>query len=166
MKSIFSLTTMFLAGVGLTTANPVPAPQADTTAPGPYHISGFFASKAHLSSYCRFEFNVSAPSLPDPVTCSAYLDTGFSGATWLAYVYEGAGNCNSGAVTWTFWHPRGAETDRNDAVFNVTVDGEKGTYIVPKEDIIVNLNDVNNPFDNDVFYGGPREFDIVEFPAE
>ncbi|KAK4205097.1 hypothetical protein QBC40DRAFT_271708 [Triangularia verruculosa] len=163
MKSIISLITVF---AGLTTATPVPAPQTDTTAAGPYHISGFFASKAHLSSYCRFEFNITGPTLSGPVSCSAYLDTGFSGATWLAYVYQGVGNCNSDAVTWTFWHPRGAETDRNDAVFNVTVDGVKGTYVVPKEDIFVNLNDEGNPFDNDVSYAGPREFDITDFPVE
>ncbi|KAK0670308.1 hypothetical protein QBC41DRAFT_272947 [Cercophora samala] len=162
MKSIISLATAALIGLSSST----PVPDTTTATPGPYHISGFFASKPHLSSGCHFEFNLTAPSLPgpDPVYCWASVELGFSGATWLGYVYQGLGRCTSDRVAWTFNHPRGAETDRNDAVFNVTVDGVRGTYRVPKEDIYVNLNDERNPFDNDVSYAGPGEFEVGEFP--
>lgn len=198
MKSIFSLAAA-AALVGL--SNSTPLPDATAAAHGPYHISGFFASKPHLSSGCRcvtqqlhplsitpflalspsplslpthtdpslpsFEFNLTSPTLPStpPVYCWASVELGFSGATWLGYVYQGLGHCDNERVDWTFNHPRGAETDRNDAVFNVTVDGVLGTYRVPKEDIYVNLNDEGNPFDNDVSYSGPREFEIVDFPG-
>ncbi|KAK4655494.1 hypothetical protein QC762_302880 [Podospora pseudocomata] len=164
MKSIFSLAAA-AALVGL--SNSTPVPDATAAAHGPYHISGFFASKPHLSSGCRFEFNLTSPTLPStpPVYCWASVELGFSGATWLGYVYQGLGHCDNERVDWTFNHPRGAETDRNDAVFNVTVDGVLGTYRVPKEDIYVNLNDEGNPFDNDVSYSGPREFEIVDFPG-
>ncbi len=107
----------------------------------------------------RYNFDVSAPGLSSPAHCTAYLDAGFSGATWLAYVYEGAGNCNDSAVTWAFYDP----TSGGDATFNVTVNGERGTYTVPEGDITVELNDEENPFDNDVAYTGPKGFEITEF---
>lgn len=103
---------------------------------------------------------MSAPGLSTPAHCTAYLDAGFSGATWLAYVYEGAGNCDNDAVTWTFYQPT---TEGSGATFNVTVDGVKGTYAVPAGDITVRLNDEPNPFDNDVAYSGPKAFQITNF---
>ncbi|KXX77650.1 hypothetical protein MMYC01_205977 [Madurella mycetomatis] len=140
---------------GLASANPLRQESRQTV--GPYEISGFTASKAHLSAFCRYNFNVSAPALSAPAQCSAYVDSGSSGATWLAYVYEGAGNCDNDAVTWTFFHP----TSGGAATFNVTIDGARGTYTVPASDITVSLNDEENPFDNDVAYTGPREFEIT-----
>ena len=100
-----------------------------------------------------------APSLDAPTHCSAYLDAGFSGATWLAYIYDGAGNCTNPAVTWTFFDP----SSGGDATFNVTINGVKGRYIVPEMDITVWLNDEANPFDNDVAYTGPKNFKITDF---
>lgn len=108
----------------------------------------------------RYDFDVASSNIDGGTThCSAYLDAGFSGATWLAYVYEGAGNCTNSAVTWTFFHP----SSGGDATFNVTVKGVKGRYIVPKKDITVSLNDEANPFDNDVAYTGPKSFLITDF---
>lgn len=109
----------------------------------------------------RYDFNVDAPYLDAPTHCSANLDAGFSGATWLAYVYEGAGKCDNAAVTWTFLHP--STSGGADATFNVTVNGIKGTYIVPSKDITISLNNETNPFDNDVAYTGPKNFKITDF---
>lgn len=121
-----------------------------------------FPKQDHLANFGRFNFDVSAPALSTPAHCSAYLDAGSSSATWLAYVYEGAGNCSDSAVTWTFYQPanNGVSTA---ATFNVTVGGEQGTYVVPAEHITVWLNDAQNPYDNDVAYTGPKEFEITEF---
>jgi len=62
-------------------------------------------------------------------------------------------------VTWTFFHP----SSGGDAVFNATIKGVKGRYIVPQKDITVSLNDEANPFDNDVAYTGPKNFLISDF---
>ncbi|KAL2177439.1 uncharacterized protein P884DRAFT_329754 [Thermothelomyces heterothallicus CBS 202.75] len=149
-----SSVALFLAA--LATANPV-----SHHGSGPYHISEFYASKIHNSGTCIYDFDVTAPGLDGAVHCHASVDAGFSGATWLAYVYEGAGNCNNSAVAWTFFQP--ASPVGSDAQFNVTVNGVKGRRIIPGSDISVNLNNETNPFDNDVYYSGPREFDITEF---
>ena len=117
-------------------------------------------SLTNVSRYLSYGFDVSAPGLSAPAHCSAYLDSGFSGSTWLAYVYEGAGNCDNDAVTWTFYQPT---AEGSGATFNVTVDGVKGTYAVPATDITVRLNDEPNPFDNDVAYSGPKAFEITDF---
>ncbi|EAQ91725.1 predicted protein [Chaetomium globosum CBS 148.51] len=151
----FSSAVLLLAG--LAAATPV---QQTRQSVGPYDIAGFTAAKTHNSGYCRFDFDVSAPGLEGDVHCSAYLDAGFSGATWLALVYEGAGNCNNDAVTWTFFQ---SSAEGSGASLNVTVNGVKGLYAIPPEDISVNLNDEENPFDNDVAYSGPKEFQITEF---
>jgi hypothetical protein len=140
---------------GLATASPV---ARQTT--GPYDITNFSASKVHLSGYCNFAFDVAAPGLSAPSHCTAYLDAGFSGATWLANVYEGAGKCDNAAVSWTFFQPT---TTGSGATLNVTVDGVKGRYAIPAEDITVRLNSEPNPFDNDVAYTGSRAFEITEF---
>ncbi|KAL2161784.1 hypothetical protein VTH06DRAFT_7568 [Thermothelomyces fergusii] len=152
---LFSLVPFFLAP--LAAASPV-----RRDGPGPYHISEFYASKIHNSGTCSYDFYVTAPSLDGAVVrCHALADTGFSGATWLALVYEGAGACNSSAVTWTFWQPTWPVG--SDAQLSVTVHGVRGVRVVPGSDITVSLNDEQNPFDNDVYYSGPREFDITEF---
>jgi hypothetical protein len=111
-------------------------------------------------SLSSFDFDVSAPGLEGDVHCNAYLDAGFSGATWLANVYEGAGKCNNDAVSWTFFQSSAAGSG---ASLNVTVNGVKGLYAIPPSDITVSLNDEENPFDNDVAYSGPKEFQITKF---
>ncbi|KAK4157162.1 hypothetical protein C8A00DRAFT_29872 [Chaetomidium leptoderma] len=156
MKTVSSA-ALFLAG--LATASPLQQQETRQSA-GPYEITNFSASKVHLSGYCNYAFDVSAPGLSSPAHCKAYLDSGFSGATWLALVYEGAGNCDNEAVTWTFFQPT---TEGSGATFNVTVNEVKGTYAVPAEDITVTLNSEPNPFDNDVAYSGPKDFAITEF---
>jgi hypothetical protein len=75
-------------------------------------------------------------------------------------VYEGAGKCDNAAVSWTFFQPT---TTGSGATLNVTVDGVKGRYAIPAEDITVRLNSEPNPFDNDVAYTGSRAFEITEF---
>ncbi|KAK4443524.1 hypothetical protein QBC34DRAFT_336737 [Podospora aff. communis PSN243] len=157
MKNIISATILVLAG--LVTASPPfhPGPGPHKR-PGPYLISEFSAAKGHMTGYCQYDFDVRARRLDGAVHCSANLDAGFSGATWLANVWEGAGHCNNTAVTWTFFHSSG-----QDATFNVTVNGVKGMYVVPAKDITVNLNNETNPFDNDVWYTGPKSFKISKF---
>ncbi|KAL2150511.1 hypothetical protein VTH82DRAFT_7074 [Thermothelomyces myriococcoides] len=132
--------------------------------PGPYHISEFTASKIHNSGTCFYDFDVTAPGLEGAVHCRASADAGFSGATWLALVYEGLGTCNNSAVSWTFSQP--TSPIGADASFNVTVNGVKGLHTIPGSDITVNLNDEPNPFDNDVYYSGPKEFDITRFETD
>ncbi|KAK5656849.1 hypothetical protein OQA88_4397 [Cercophora sp. LCS_1] len=157
MKNIIPAIVFVLAGLADLAATLSHHGRDDTR--GPYNISEFSASKGHNSGYCRYGFNVSAPSLDAPTHCGAYVDAGFSGATWLAFVYDGVGNCTNTAVTWTFFHP----TNGGDATFNVTVHGLKGRYIVPQKDITVSLNDEDNPFDNDVAYTGPKDFKVSDF---
>ncbi|KAH6838640.1 hypothetical protein B0I37DRAFT_387440 [Chaetomium sp. MPI-CAGE-AT-0009] len=152
----FSSAVLFLAG--LAAASPVQ--QQTRQSAGPYQIAAFTASKTHNSGFCRFDFDVSAPGLEGAVHCNAYLDAGFSGATWLAYVYEGAGKCNNSAVSWTFFQPH---AEGSGAALNVTVNGVKGLHAIPPEHISVSLNDEENPFDNDVAYAGPKEFEITQF---
>ncbi|KAK3372683.1 hypothetical protein B0H63DRAFT_564060 [Podospora didyma] len=136
--------------------NVVPSLQAPVE-PLAYHISGFSASKGHNSGYCSYAFDVSTPSLASPAHCTAYVDAGFSGATWLALVWNGT--CNNDAVKWYFTDP----TQGGDALFKVSINGITGNYTVPEKDITVWLNNEPNPFDNDVAYTGPTEFDITTF---
>lgn len=152
MKTISS--AIILAGLVSTS----PLPRGTQSSAGPYEISGFSASKGHLSGYCSYDFYVLAPALLKPAHCSAYVDAGFSGATWLASV--SAGSCDNSTVSWTFYQPT---TGGGGATFNVTVAGIKGMYKVPAEDITIRLNDEPNPFDNDVAYTGPQVFKIVNF---
>ena len=107
-----------------------------------------------------FEFQVTSPTLTTPATCTAYLDSGFSGSWWLASVWPGAGKCDNAAVDWTFYQQQAF--DDTPANFSVTIDGVEGRYTIPKEDISVSVNG-NSPFDDDVYYSGPRDFEIVEF---
>ncbi|KAK3295214.1 uncharacterized protein B0H64DRAFT_322969 [Chaetomium fimeti] len=152
----FSSAVLFLAG--LAAASPVQ--QQTRQSVGPYQIAEFSASKRHNSGYCDFAFDVSAPGLEGAAHCTASLDAGFSGATWLANVYEGAGKCDDSAVTWTFFQ---SHAEGSGASLNVTVNGVKGLRDIPPEDISVRLNDEANPFDNDVAYAGPKAFEITEF---
>ncbi|KAK4182818.1 hypothetical protein QBC35DRAFT_478741 [Podospora australis] len=155
MKSIISATILLSS---LASATPV------RREPGPYEITNFFASKTHNSAHQTFDFFVTAPSLPEPVNCHAGLDGGFGGATWLAYVWDG--KCDNPAVTWTFNNPMVEYNVANPAIFNVTVDGVRGTYNMPARDITVWLNNEPNPFDNDVAYTGPANFSITQFFGE
>ncbi|KAH8882266.1 hypothetical protein GQ53DRAFT_734003 [Thozetella sp. PMI_491] len=148
-------TPLFLALSGLASAGPI----KETRQTQPWQITGFFASKIHNSGTCNYSFNVTAPGLSQPAQCRASADAGFSGATWLAMIYQGIGNCDNDAVTWTFFDP----TSGGDAQFNVTIGGVTGMYTVPEADIKINLNNETNPFDNDVYYGGPKDFCIDTF---
>ncbi|KAL2194722.1 hypothetical protein P885DRAFT_42438 [Corynascus similis CBS 632.67] len=154
MKS-FTSAALFLAA--LATASPVKRQDLDFV----FQITGFTASKIHNSGFCNYDFDVGVPGLLNGTAhCRAYLDSGFSGATWLANVYEGAGNCDKAGITWTFNDPI---PEGKDAHLNVTINGYKGLYTIPADQIIVNANDPENPFDEDVYYGGPKDFVITEF---
>ncbi|KAK4207674.1 hypothetical protein QBC37DRAFT_354890 [Rhypophila decipiens] len=155
------ITSAVLLFAGLTTAAPTDEGKA---CPPPahlkYHITNFSAAKGHMSGYCRYEFDVAGPRMatPKPAHCTAYVDAGFSGATWLALVWNGT--CDNDAVKWTFSDP---VDPSGDALFQVSINNITGNYTVPAKDITVWLNDEPNPFDNDVAYTGPKEFYITEF---
>lgn len=111
-----------------------------------------------------FAFDVSTHGIAEPAHCTASADAGFSGATYLALIYEGLGKCDNADVTWTFYQPSAVETaPPKDATLNVTINGVRGTYIIPGSDITASLNDKENPFDNDVAYTGPKAFSITKF---
>ena len=74
-------------------------------------------------------------------------------------VSPGVGKCDTDAVSWTFFDP----TSGGNAQFNVTIAGVTGLRIIPESDISINLNNEPNPFDNDVYYSGPRNFSIDSF---
>ncbi|KAK4228097.1 hypothetical protein QBC38DRAFT_362671 [Podospora fimiseda] len=159
MKS-FTSTILLLAG--LTTANPITQSQPRQTTPSPYQISTFYASRTHNSYSCNYEFTLTSSTLPTPITCSARgLDSGFTGSPWLASVYPGTGNCNDTRVTWEFYQPKRFDGE-TPADFYVTIDGVKGKYVIPKEDFTLTPNGPS-PFDDDFYYSGPQEFEVVDF---
>ncbi|KAM7213603.1 hypothetical protein V8F06_010989 [Rhypophila decipiens] len=148
------ITSAVLLFAGLATAAPTDEGKA---CPPPahlkYHVTSFDAAKGHMSGYCT---NSTSQALA--AHCTAYVDAGFSGATWLALVWNGT--CDNDAVKWTFSDP---VDPSGDALFQVSINNITGNYTVPAKDITVWLNDEPNPFDNDVAYTGPKEFYITEF---
>ncbi|KAM7182718.1 hypothetical protein V8F33_014075 [Rhypophila sp. PSN 637] len=140
---------------GLATAAPT---QTQNPEDLEYYVTNFFASKGHNTGYCIYTFDVAGPTISQPAHCTAYVDAGFSGATWLALVWNGT--CDNDAVKWTFSDP---VDPSGDALFQVSINNITGNYTVPAEDITVWLNDEPNPFDNDVAYTGPKEFYITKF---
>ncbi|KAK4163729.1 hypothetical protein QBC43DRAFT_238553 [Cladorrhinum sp. PSN259] len=157
-----SFTSAILLLAGIASANPVSQAEPRQTTPGPYQITEFFASKTHNSGYCYFEFNVTAPSLSEPVSCRANNDAGFSGAHWLAYIYEGLSQCTHPAVSFEFFQERTFDAAGTPGSLNVTIDGVKGSYTIPASQIVARENGPS-PFDDDVSYQGPRNFEIVDF---
>ncbi|KAK3986588.1 hypothetical protein QBC44DRAFT_332940 [Cladorrhinum sp. PSN332] len=158
-----SFTSTILLLVGLANSTPITQLEARQIIPGPnpYQIHNFFASKVHNSASCSFSFSVTSPTLTTPVNCSVGgLDSGWSGSWWLASVYPGVGKCDDSSVTWEYYQQHAFEDTPAD--FYVTIDGVKGKYVIPKEDISVSENGPS-PFDDDVSYSGPADFQIIDF---
>lgn len=116
-----------------------------------------------------YHFKIAAPGPDSPVlTCSAFNDAGFSGATWLALVYDGKCQDAAGqtvqAVKWTFSQAPANGTAAADAYFGLTYNDAAafrvyvGSYVIPGAQVSVRLNEEPNPFDNDVSYVGPQDF--------
>ncbi|KAK7957359.1 uncharacterized protein PG986_006581 [Apiospora aurea] len=170
-----SKTVALAAGlVSFVSASPI-APGAGKDLYWP--VTEFFASKPHLSSYVRYSFKIAVPAPDSPVlTCSLSQETGFSGSTYLPYVWPGAAPCKDAdgktveAMTWSFSQgmPDQATPDASkDATFNVTYSETpntvyRGSYTIPGAQVQIRLNEEPNPFDNDVTYVGPTEFRFTD----
>ncbi|KAI1333535.1 hypothetical protein F5Y15DRAFT_342188 [Xylariaceae sp. FL0016] len=162
MKTTFSATIAAFATLGACASIP-------RDAVGPWEVTGFSASKGHLSSYCSYSFSITRPSSTEAVTCSGSFDAGSSGATNLAYVYAGA--CDDEAVTWTFSNAANGGGDVAEPAY-LTVSWadegsmtQVGSYTIPGDQISISLNEEPNPYDNDVAYVGPKDFEITSIGA-
>ncbi|KAK6819354.1 hypothetical protein PG990_010675 [Apiospora arundinis] len=137
-------------------------------------VTEFSAAKGHNTGYTSYSFKIAAPAPDSPVlTCTAYNDAGFSGASWLALVYDGKCKDASGnaveAAKWKFSQSPANGTTAADAYFSFEYNDQAafryytGTYVIPGSQVRVDLNQEPNPFDTDVYYVGPKEFRFTNF---
>ncbi|KAH9905796.1 hypothetical protein F4778DRAFT_727515 [Xylariomycetidae sp. FL2044] len=90
------------------------------------------------------------------VSCSAVGDTGFSGATYLGFIYDGA-CADDDSWSWTFSNGYNNGT-ASPAYFTLTQGSLTAHHNISADEITVGLNTEPNPFDNDVYYSGPKDF--------
>ncbi|CAJ2509813.1 Uu.00g057130.m01.CDS01 [Anthostomella pinea] len=162
MKSTLVATAAF-ASLGASAS----IPRSETTPSAYWGVTGFSASKGHLSSYVAYSFNVTRDSTTTPVTasCSGSYDAGSSSATWLASVTKGV--CNDGAVSWGFMNAANNGSAANPATLGVfwllegSLHAHHAFHEIPGDQIRIVLNNAQNPYDNDVYYVGPKDFDII-----